>query len=148
MSTCVSVFRSGTQTTPKITEERFINDFRSTVSCERVPAKLGMQELLPTHRASFSMLAVNGREEDTTTTSRPVITIYPTISTESIVIPIVSCIVVVPLFIATFILLLRQGNHCSIDLDSEWFTQDTGYKEDDVKNSRDIVVVGCLKCMY
>ena len=64
-----------------------------------------------THRASFSMLAVNGREEDATTTSRPVITIYPTISTESIVIPIVSCIVVVPLLIATFILLLRQGNH-------------------------------------
>ena len=88
----------------------FYRVIRKIPTCLHVP-KSFMNGLNHTHRASVSMLSVNGREEDTTTTSRPIITIYPTASTESIIIPIISCIVVVPILIATFILLLRQGNH-------------------------------------
>ena len=46
-------------------------------------------------------------------TARPALTltIYPTISTDTVVVPIVGSIIVVPLLITIVISLLRQENH-------------------------------------
>lgn len=47
-------------------------------------------------------------EEDMPTTARPTLTIYPTISTDTVFIPIVSSIIIVPILISFVICFLRQ----------------------------------------
>ena len=47
-------------------------------------------------------------QDGITTTARPSLTIYATVSTETVVIPMVSSIVVVPILVTITILVLRQ----------------------------------------